>query len=367
MEYVLSELCEQVVTARAAQRPLVLRGGGTRLFYGGPLPAADRFSWLDLAAYRGVVSYEPSELVLTARAGTPLAEIETVLDEQGQMLAFEPPRFGAAGTLGGCVASGLAGPRRMAVGGLADFVLGTRLLNADGSVLRFGGEVMKNVAGYDLSRLLAGSLGVLGALVEVSVKVLPRPRCEATQVFELDETAALDHCLMWRSRPLPISATWWQPEPTGAVGRLTVRLSGNETAVRQARLAMGGDALPAPSAEPFWLAVRDQTHPFFQQRPLWRVVLPPDAPSLGLGPVVHEWGGSLRWLAGAPEAPEADALRGRVQALGGSATLYRHDGVPPGFSVFHPLPEGILQIHRRLKHEFDPAGIFNPLRLYPEF
>ncbi|MFA5665088.1 glycolate oxidase subunit GlcE [Castellaniella sp.] len=364
MEYVLSELCEQVVTARAAQRPLMLRGGGTRLFYGGPLPSGDRVGWLDLSAYRGIISHEPSELVLTARAGTPLVEIETVLHEQGQMLAFEPPRFGDAGTLGGCVASGLAGPRRMAVGGLADFILGCRLLDAEGNVLRFGGEVMKNVAGYDLSRLLAGSLGVLGAMVEVSVKVLPRPRCEQTQVLQLDETAALAHCLRWRAQPLPISATLWAPDAAGGGGRLSVRLSGNEAAVRQACQAIGGDALPEASATGFWQAVRDQTHSFFQQRPLWRLILPPDAPALGLGPVLHEWGGSLRWL---PGGHEAGALRDRVQSLGGSATLYRHDGVPAGFSVFHPLAAGILQIHRRLKHEFDPAGIFNPQRLYPEF
>lgn len=233
MEFALTELCEQVVTARAAQRPLLIRGGGTRLFYGGPLPPAETISWLDLSAYQGVVNYEPSELVLTARAGTRLAEIEALLASQGQMLAFEPPRFGAAGTLGGCVASGLSGPRRMAAGPLADFVLGTRLLNADGSVLRFGGEVMKNVAGYDVSRLLAGSLGILGALVEVSLKVVPRPRREATCVLALDEASALDLCLRWRSQPLPVSATAWVASDSGDGGLLSVRLSGNESAVRQ--------------------------------------------------------------------------------------------------------------------------------------
>lgn len=364
MEYVLSELCEQVVTSRAAQRPLMLRGGGTRLFYGGALPADDRFSWLDLSAYKGVITYEPSELVITARAGTPLSEIESTLLAQGQMLAFEPPRFGAAGTLGGCVASGLSGPRRMAVGGVADFVLGTRMLDANGNVLRFGGEVMKNVAGYDLSRLLAGSLGVLGAMIELSVKVLPRPRMEQTLVRAATEAEALALCLQWRSQPLPVSATLWQPDAAGEGGRLMVRLSGNESAVRLARQALGGEVLDESAAEVLWLSVRDQTHAFFQQRPLWRIVLPVDAPALGLKPVLHEWGGCLRWL---PGDRDAEALRSRVQLLGGSATLYRHQALPAGFSVFHPLANGMMQLHKRLKHEFDPAGIFNPRRLYPEF
>ncbi|WP_276809504.1 glycolate oxidase subunit GlcE [Castellaniella defragrans] len=363
MEFVLSELCEQVVTARAAQRPLLIRGGGTRLFYGGPLPSEDAASWLELSAYRGVVGYEPSELVLTARAGTPLAEIEALLASREQMLAFEPPRFGAAGTLGGCVASGLSGPRRMAAGSLADFVLGTRLLSADGNVLCFGGEVMKNVAGYDVSRLLAGSLGVLGALVEISLKVAPRPHREATRVLALDESAALERCLRWRSRPLPVSATAWMADASGASGKLWVRLSGNASAVRQGLEDIGGESLDDEAADAFWLGLRDQTHPFFRQRPLWRIVLPAGAPALGLAPVLHEWGGCLRWLAGPYDAA---ALRDRVQSLGGSACLYRREGAPAGVPTFHPLADGVLQIHRRLKREFDPAGIFNAHRLYPE-
>lgn len=364
MEFVLSELSEQVVTARAAQKPLTIRGGGTRLFYGDPPPAADPAGWLDLSAYRGIVGYEPSELVLTARAGTPLAEIEDLLASQGQMLAFEPPRFGAGGTLGGCVATGLSGPRRMAAGALADFVLGTRLLGADGNVLRFGGEVMKNVAGYDISRLLAGSLGILGALVEISIKVMPRPRCEATRVLALDEAAALRQCLDWRARPIPISATAWVPDESGRSGRLMVRLSGNESAVRQGQASIGGDAMDEAGADAFWLGLRDQTHAFFRQRPLWRISLPPRVPVLDLGPTLHEWGGGLRWLSGDQDAP---ALRARVQALGGSACLYHRGGVSRDVPVFHPLSSGVMQIHRRLKQEFDPTGVFNVHRLAPEF
>ncbi len=392
MEFVLAELSEQVVTARAAKRALLIRGGGTRLFYGGPLPADDAFTWLDVSPYQGVVDYEPSELVLTARAGTPLAEVEALLDAHGQMLAFEPPRFGARGTLGGCVAAGLSGPRRMAAGRLADFVLGTRLLNGDGNVLRFGGEVMKNVAGYDVSRLLAGSLGVLGALVEISLKVVPRPRFEATRVLALDEGAALRQCLQWRVRPIPVSATAWLADDAGSGGRLTVRLSGNESAVRQGLAEIGGEPLEDAQAQAFWLSLRDQTHAFFEQRPLWRLALPPRTRALGLGAMLHEWGGGLRWLGGVQDAA---ALRARVQALGGSACLYRRgrahdaddtpaasdgtdtadttdttaaiDAADAAVPTFHPLAPGVLQIHRRLKQEFDPAGLFNGQRLYPEF
>ncbi|MGB6242080.1 MAG: glycolate oxidase subunit GlcE [Castellaniella sp.] len=364
MEFVLSELSEQVVTARAAQKSLMIRGGGTRLFYGEPVVDEDATGWLDLSAYHGVVGYEPSELVLTARAGTSLAQIEELLASQGQMLAFEPPRFGATGTLGGCVATGLSGPRRLAAGGLADFVLGARLLNADGNVLRFGGEVMKNVAGYDVSRLLAGSLGVLGALVELSIKVVPRPRCEATRALALDEAGALQQCLQWRSRPVPISATAWVPDEVGGAGRLMVRLSGNESAVRQAQGEIGGETVSDDQAQAFWLGLRDQTHEFFRHRPLWRLSLPPRTPALGLGPTLHEWGGGLRWLTGDQDAA---ALRARVQALGGSACLYHRGGVSRDVSTFHPLAAGVMQIHRRLKQEFDPSGVFNPRRLVQEF
>jgi glycolate oxidase FAD binding subunit len=362
MEFTLSELTEQVVTARAAKRTLMIRGGGTRLFYGEPLP--DSPTWLDLSTYQGVVGYEPSELVLTARAGTPLSEIESLLASKGQMLAFEPPRFGAAGTLGGCIAAGMSGPRRMAAGALGDFVLGARLLNADGNILRFGGEVMKNVAGYDVSRLLAGSLGVLGALVEVSIKVVPRPQSEATRVLELSETDALAQCLNWRSNPIPVSATAWLPAAAGQPARLYIRLSGNESAVREGQSAIGGEPLAEAEAEALWLSLRDQTHPFFAQRPMWRLSLPLRVAPLNLGPTLHEWGGGLRWLAADTDPA---ALRSRVQALGGSACLYRRGSVAGSIPSFHPLASGVMQIHQRLKQEFDPAGVFNAHRLVPEF
>ncbi|MBV6272290.1 glycolate oxidase subunit GlcE [Alcaligenaceae bacterium CGII-47] len=367
MQFVLSELSEQVVTARAAQRPVYIRGGATRQFYGEPFPdtVASGLSWLDISSYHGIVSYEPSELVLTAYAGTRLSEIEQALDERGQMLAFEPPRFGEAGTLGGCVASGMSGPRRMAAGPLSDFILGTKLLDANGNILRFGGEVMKNVAGYDLSRLLAGSLGTLGALVEVSVKVIPKPQFEMTQVLEMSEQQALDKCQQWRGRPLPLSATAWQAGAEGSLGQLHVRLSGNQSAVVQSSQTIGGESLREDIGAAFWCGLRDQTHTFFQSRPLWRVVVPPGTPALGVGPTLVEWHGGLRWVA-APAAHAAD-LRQQVQAVGGSASLYRYTDRVPEQGVFHPLDPALMQIHRRLKAQFDPAGLFNPNRLYSEF
>lgn len=367
MQFVLSELCEQVMTARAAKRPVYIRGGGTRQFYGQPFPDAvtSGLSWLDLAGYHGIVGYEPSELVLTARAGTLLSDIEDALEDRGQMLAFEPPRFGAAGTLGGCVASGMSGPRRMAAGPLSDFVLGTRVLDASGNVLRFGGEVMKNVAGYDMSRLMAGSLGVLGALVEVSLKVMPKPRSEVTLVIESSEQQALDRCLQWRSQPLPISATAWLANGVeGQSGRLMVRLSGNESAVVGAVAYLGGEQLDDKPAAKFWQTMRDQTHDFFQVRPLWRVVLPPGTPALNLGPSCIEWQGGLRWID-MSQTPDVD-VRAQARALGGSACLYRCAGVTSEPSVFQAVPPALMKIHRRLKEELDPAGLFNPGRLYSE-
>lgn len=366
MQFVLSELSEQVMTARAAKRPVYIRGGATRQFYGEPFPdtVASGLSWLDISSYHGIVSYEPSELVLTARAGTRLSVIEEALDERGQMLAFEPPRFGESGTLGGCVASGLSGPRRMAVGGLSDFVLGTKLLDANGNVLRFGGEVMKNVAGYDISRLLAGSLGILGALVEISLKVIPKPQYETTRVLDLTEQQALDLCQQWRGRPLPLSATAWLAGVDGSAGSLHVRLSGNQSAVTQAVQTIGGEAAGDENGAAFWRGLRDQTHAFFQSRPLWRVVVPPGTPALNAGHTLMEWQGGLRWVA----APASGAdLRRQAQAAGGSASLYRYAGQAPGQRVFHPLDPALMQIHRRLKEEFDPVGLFNPNRLYPEF
>lgn len=366
MEFVLSELCQQVMTARAGERTVCIQGGGTKSFYGerGDRDTMSDMAMLNLSAYHGVVNYQPSELVITARAGTLLSDIEKTLDEQNQMLAFEPPRFGAASTIGGCIASGLSGPRRMAAGSVRDFVLGVKLLDSSGSVLSFGGEVMKNVAGYDISRLLAGSMGIFGALIEVSIKVAPKPFQERTLIFESDEAGALQLFTQWRGQPVPISATAWCAEKGGASGLLHVRLSGSEPAVLSATKKLGGQAMDPFNAQAFWNSLRDQTHPFFQARPLWRVALPPQAPVLNAGPTLIEWNGGLRWLTDVNSGPE---LRASVSKLGGHATLYRYESKHADLPVFHPLVPAIKNISLRLKQEIDPVGIFNPKRLFPDF
>jgi glycolate oxidase FAD binding subunit len=354
MEAALRELAERVRAAAAAGRALRLRGGGSKDFYGGGL----RGEPLDTAGYAGIVSYEPTELVVTARCGTRLAELEQALGERGQMLAFEPPHFGAAATLGGCVAAGLSGPRRAAAGPLRDFVLGARLLDGQARELSFGGAVMKNVAGYDVTRLLAGSLGTLGVILEVSLKVLPRPREECTQRLELSEARAIETMNRWAGKPLPVSATAWQD------GVLSVRLSGAAAALRAAREALGGEALEQARGAAYWRAVREQEDAFFTgEAPLWRIAVPPATPPLGLGAgTLLEWSGGLRWVRGALAPQE---VRAAAQRAGGHATLFRARDKPAG--AFTGLSPVSLRLHRALKSAFDPAGIFNPGRMYPEF
>lgn len=370
MEFELTELCQQVLTARAAERPVHIRGGGTKLFYGEPClsDAIHETAILDISGYHGIINYQPSELVITARAGTLLSDIEQTLDEQGQMLAFEPPRFGAASTLGGCVSSGLSGPRRMAAGSLRDFVLGARLLDSAGTVLNFGGEVMKNVAGYDVSRLLAGSLGIFGALMEVSIKVAPKPFQERTLVLETTQSEALTLFNQWRSMPLPVSATAWYAEGAAANagfrGHLHIRLSGSEPAVLNGVKRIGGTSVDESQARAFWDSLRDQTHSFFQARPLWRIAVPPHTPPLDAGPTLIEWNGGQRWLSHVAAPAE---LRARVAGLGGHATLFRYDAPHADLPIFQPLEPGVRSITHRLKQELDPVGIFNPKRLFPDF
>jgi len=441
------ELAARVALAQAEGRPLRIQGGGTKTWLG----RAVNGETLALGGHRGILSYEPTELVITARAGTPLAEIQAALAERGQWLAFEPPHFSPAdgqgddpldagadvnfnadagagadpsglpsiATLGGTIACGLSGPARPYAGAARDFILGVRLINGKGEVLRFGGEVMKNVAGYDLSRLMAGAQGTLGILLDVSLKVLPRPAVELTLVFEMPAAEAIRRFNQWAGQPLPISGACHDVE------RAYVRLSGNESAVRAARARLGGEVFggealadadregasgksetptaameakisqdrvgrsPAPGAD-FWLAVRELRHPFFRRAdaPLWRLSLPPAAPhEPALGPQFIDWGGAQRWVH------DEHPLWSVAQAPGGHASCYgltcaRQDagvvgeviadtsatqapGAEPGpgganAAVFQPLPPALLALHRRLKAALDPQGILNPGRLYPE-
>ncbi|HVS27893.1 MAG TPA: glycolate oxidase subunit GlcE [Burkholderiales bacterium] len=353
MQQIINQFTDTIRTAIASKMPLRIRGGGSKDFYGGK-PQGEI---LDTTAYRGIVDYEPTELVITARCGMPLAEIAAALQQHGQMLAFEPPHFGNHATLGGCIAAGLSGPRRAASGAVRDFVLGVRILDGRGHDLRFGGQVMKNVAGYDVSRLMTGSLGTLGLILEVSLKVLPLPKTEATLRFELAEDQAIRMLNQWAGKPLPISASAY----TG--GELGLRLSGAATAVESACGKLGGERIETEQARRFWTGIREQTDPFFESgAPLWRLSIKSTTPPLNLpGEQLIEWGGSLRWLK---SAADAQPIRGAAAKAGGHATLFRAADKSAG--VFHPLPPALLKVHKKLKQTFDPAGIFNPGRLYPE-
>lgn len=349
METELLKLRERVLVARAERTPLRLHGARTKDFYGESTSGEP----LDVSGYRGIIDYEPSELVLTARCGTPLSRIEAELAERGQFLGFEPPRPGGDPTLGGIIATGLSGPRRMQVGAARDFVLGATLLAGDGELLKFGGQVMKNVAGFDVSRLLCGSLGIFGIITQVSIKVLPKPRAEETLRLEMPAREAVDAFNRWGGRPLPISAAAWHD------GAAWVRLSGAAPAVAAARAVIGGDRVFQGLARKWWDALRHYTHPLYSESSVWRVSVPAHAPVLQLpGDPLIDWGGALRWYSGDLEAFD---VRGLAMTAGGTAMHWR--GSEDLRPRFHPLSRPITEIHRRLKRSFDPEGIFNPGRL----
>jgi glycolate oxidase FAD binding subunit len=355
MDPALNQLCEAIRAASAARTPLRIRAGGTKDFYGNSVQG----ELLDPRSIAGIVNYEPTELVITARAGTPLAELEQLLAENGQMLAFEPPHFGSGATVGGCVAAGLSGPRRVSFGptygGVRDFILGARLIDGRGELLSFGGTVMKNVAGYDVARLLAGSMGILGVIVDVSLKVLPRPITHHTLRFEMSAATAVDKLNEWAGQPLPLSASAWHE------GVLYLRVAGAVAAVHAVRHQLGGEDFENSQADAFWHGIREQTHSFFSgDLPLWRVAVPSTAAAL---PVqcsqLIEWGGALRWLR---TDQSVEQVRELATKAGGHATLFR--GGDRSHGVFTPLSPTLATIHRRLKAQFDPTGIFNPGRMY---
>lgn len=350
MSDLTQDIRERVAAAVAEGTPLAIRGGGSKGFYGRE-PLGDP---LEVAGHRGIVNFEPTELVLTARAGTPLGEIEAVLAEAGQMLPFEPPHYGPGATLGGTIACNLSGPRRAYAGAARDFVLGTRVVNGRGEALRFGGEVMKNVAGYDVSRLMAGALGTLGVVLEVSLKVLPRPEQELTLVRPSNPAEALAQLQAWGRRPYPVSASCYDGEA------LYLRLSGSPRAVAAAHRALGGE--PLGDGDGLWERVREHRHGFFQgSGPLWRLSLDSAAdPGAAPGKQLWEWGGALRWLVGTAPGPEVRAF---AERHGGHAMAFR-GGDRGGF--FHPPSPGVMAIHRRLKAAFDPAGILNRGRLFAD-
>jgi glycolate oxidase FAD binding subunit len=359
-EPALARLIDRVMLARANRVAVEIRGGGTKHFYGGT-PTGEP---LPVAGLAGISSYEPTELVVTVRAGTPLAELEAALDERGQCLPFEPPRFAPGGTVGGMVAAGLSGPARATAGAVRDHVLGLTLLNGRGEVLTFGGQVAKNVAGYDVSRLIVGSLGILGIICEVSLKVLPINRATATLCFDWEENRALEQLRRWASQPLPVNASAWHD------GRLHLRLAGAAAAVSAACGQLGGDVVAPKTALTWWRSVRDQAQEFFALSEsqlaagecLWRLSLPATAAPVKLpGRQFIEWHGAQRWWRTAAEARE---VREAAVQAGGHATRLR--GAGKSEAVFSPVSEALMRIHRELKRAFDPVGIFNPGRLYAE-
>jgi glycolate oxidase FAD binding subunit len=341
---IATTLAEIVRDAAAARTPLAIRGSGSKHFLTGDIDGTP----LDVTAHRGIASYEPSELVLTARSGTPLAEIEAALAAHNQMLAFEPPHYGPSATLGGTIACNLSGPRRPYCGAARDFVLGTRIINGKGETLKFGGQVMKNVAGYDVSRLMAGSYGTLGVLLDISLKVLPKPAQEITLRFEMGADEAIRKMNAWAGQPLPLSAACHLGDT------LYVRLSGTDTSVHAARIKLGGEHDSGGAA--FWRELRDHQLQFFAgDAQHWRLSVPAAAPLLNLpGKWLLDWGGAQRWLR--TNANDID-IHNVVQAAGGHALRFRNTARP---KPVHPTSVVEARLARDLRRAFDPFAIFNP-------
>ncbi|WP_211224680.1 glycolate oxidase subunit GlcE [Oceanospirillum beijerinckii] len=353
-------LADQVIQAYRDKQPLRIVGGGSKSALGHTVTGTD----LCLNHYQGIINYEPSELVITARAGTPLHIIEATLAEQGQMLGFEPPRYNNKATLGGTIACGLSGPRRPYSGAARDFVLGCRMINGKGERLNFGGQVMKNVAGYDVSRLMCGAQGTLGVLLDISLKVVPRPQLEQTLSLECDETQARTLLNNLGLKPLPISATCYQD------GQLCIRLSGSESAVMAAaqfiggEQQIGGEQLSGDEAltgrEQLWQQLREQQLPIFKQPFFWRLSLPPATGPLPKEIVeqqVIEWGGAQRWIT---SQADPETVWNLARSLGGHGTRYGTDE-----SLRQPLEPGLFKLSQQLRTSFDPERILNPGRLYP--
>ncbi len=347
------QLQEQVQQAIESKATLTIKAGGTKDFYGRHVTSTDK---LNLSQHSGIISYEPTELVITARAGTPLKVIQQILADKQQMLAFEPPCFGSHATLGGTLACNLSGPRRAYTGAARDYVLGTKIINGKAEILSFGGVVMKNVAGYDVSRLMIGALGTLGVILEASLKVVPQPETEITLLQTLDCGSALSKLHQWSALPLPISASCFYQN------QLYIRLSGSEQSLKTAAQKIGGERLPA--ADAFWSSIKEQTHTFFHnEQSLWRLSLASNTPPTLLAvDMLYEWGGALRWLKN--KQAQTD-VRASCALIKGHNTLFRTTDIRD--KVFQDLPEPLLKLHKNLKHAFDPHSIFNIGRLYQAF
>ncbi len=345
-----NEISNSIKDAYQKQQVLNISAGKTKQFYGRNINAKS----LSLTEHAGIIEYEPTELYITARSGTPLAEIEQMVADHNQILPCEPPRFGDNATLGGTIACGLAGPRRVSAGNVRDCVLGTEIINGKGETLRFGGKVMKNVAGYDVSRLMCGALGTLGAIMSISIRLLPKPEKEETIAITIDCTTAIDKLNQWAKTPMPISASFYDGS------ELYIRLSSSESAIKACKKSIGGELINNHGS--FWNGVKEQTHAFFKtDKPLWRISVPSNTRLLNInGDSVMEWNGALRWYS-----TNEDQKTVRTEAIkaGGHATLFK-GGVTD--QIFHPLPKVSFDLHKKLKQVFDPANILNPGKMFTE-
>ncbi len=350
----IRQVAERIAEAAAAKRPLDIVAGGTKGFLGNPVEGER----LEVGDIKGIIDHDPSELVVTAHAGTRVAELEAALAAENQMLGFEPPTFGGGATLGGTVACGLSGPRRPLVGACRDFMLGVTLVDGSGEILQFGGKVMKNVAGFDVTRLMAGSMGALGVIVEVTFRAMGRPESETTCMLELNLPHALYRVNELVGNGMAVSSSCWHRN------KLYVRLSGSHSGVNRCAAEIGGERLKDGDGDAFWTSVREQTHEFFSgEGSTWKIASPPMADQAALdGDTLVEWHGALRWIR--TDAPPEEVRR-RVGEMGGAATLYRAGDVLKGSrDRFPPLPEAVASMHANLMNVFDPSGILNPGRMY---
>ncbi len=346
------QLQSQIRQAYENKTPLKIKAGNSKHFYGQQINA----DILDISQHQGIISYEPTELVITARAGTCLNEIESLLNKNNQMLAFEPPHFADTATIGGTIACNLSGPRRAYSGAARDFVLGCNLINGKAEKLKFGGQVMKNVAGYDASRLMCGAMGTLGAILDISLKVLPKPEAEITLSHQCNIHQAMNNMHQWVKQSLPVSASCYDGS------QLYIRLSGNNSSITSAQKIIGGDVIKDSTY--FWNQIKEQGYSFFHsEKTIWRLSLASNIAPLEItGKTLYEWGGALRWLC--TDEP-AEKIRQALNAVGGHATIFKNN--QSDTTVFQPLEPGLLALHKQLKNAFDPENILNPGRLYKEF
>jgi len=347
-------LQKQVQNAINTNQALNIQGGNSKSFYGNVNPSND-YQILDVSQHTGIDDYDPTELAITVRAGTRIRDLEALLAEHQQMLPFEPPCYSEDATIGGAIASGISGPRRAYTGSARDTILGVQIINGEGEIANFGGQVMKNVAGYDISRLMVRSMGTLGVILNVSLRLLPKPQHEITLQFEASQQDALAYFRLLRKQQQIISASAWFED------NVYLRLSGTQQAVQYSTKKLTGSEMS--NSEQFWKELKDQKNDFFRQdkKPLWRLSLPAATPVISSleDNLLIEWGGALRWVHS--NSP-ANIIHSIANKHGGYATLFKGD--VPDTPCFPPLEPALFKLHKQLKNKMDPKGIFNPCRLY---